>query len=145
MNRKNILKLIAHLEALDNSETSKLGFDMFWTLNTRDRSLHPCGSACCIGGHVASLMIKLGLEDAWRILDDLAPSSAIMSFLDISFKNALDIAFPPSIGSDPEDVRDVEHLDTGPGWRANPAQAVVLLRNFMDTGIVDWDLAMETP
>ena len=59
MNVENLDRLIGHLASLDDSE-----FSMAHT----NRKHHPCGTACCIAGHISELA-KCSLADASDWLD----------------------------------------------------------------------------
>ncbi len=120
-NREGFDALVARLEALDNSETSTLGFDMDKGYAARHHSDHPCGTACCIGGH-ADAMLKEGGVDHY-----MGVSTALAILAGIRDRASKDICFPP---------------DNHPGWKAEPRHAVALLKHYDETGLVDWDKAM---
>ncbi len=58
--------IIDHLRNLDDSEKSPLGFDMNYDHMNTKAAEHPCGSACCIGGHAAMLLKRpvMGISEA---------------------------------------------------------------------------------
>lgn len=103
--------IIGHLRRIDNSEKSKLGFDMNWEYQNRMDSTHPCGSACCIGGHASTLLDN----PTFDIIDDLAELCNIPQ--EISRK----ICWPTG------------HYD------ATLEEAIEVLEHCRDTGLVDWD------
>lgn len=107
--------LIAIIRAVDDSDTSECGFDMVSEAFTRRGSTHPCGTACCIGGHAA-----LALHDI-----SLYPDDAVCLF-GVPLPDATAICYPR----------------LHPGWSAKPHHAIALLEHYRDTGIVDWDRAM---
>lgn len=102
--------LIDHLRKVDDSPTSKLGFDMHWNLAGSKLTDHPCGSACCIGGHAADIM---GLTD-------IQADQALMQFLGIEHGTAYDIAYPDY------------------HWDATLPEAIAMLERFQKTGEVQW-------
>ncbi len=113
----DINDLIAIIRAVDDSQTSKCGFDMQLIAFDRYYTEHPCGTACCIGGHAALALKK----------ERMTPEQAVMSFGVGSSIDADMICYP-----------DPKH----PGWRAKPRHAIRLLEHYRDTGVVDWDFAM---
>lgn len=113
----DINDLIAIIRAVDDSPTSECGFDMGEIAFSRGSSRHPCGTACCIGGHAA---LALGEEGMF-------PEVAVMKFGVGSIIDADEICYPP------------------PGyraWDAKPRHAIRLLERYRDTGVVDWCFAM---
>lgn len=120
----DINDLIEIIRAVDDSPESKCGFDMNRRAGGRNYSLHPCRTACCIGGHAALALGKCNLD----------PESAVARF-GIPATDADAICYPPFF-----DI-DSDH----PGWSAKPRHAIRLLERYRDTGEVDWDFAMSEP
>lgn len=103
--------IIDHLKNLDNSPKSKLGFDMNWEHFETRRSTHPCGSACCIGGHAA---ILLGEDYEGSITD------AVEELCEVPDNVARKICWPSGY------------------YRAPLENAIEMLEKCRDTGMVDW-------
>jgi len=116
MKHPGVQKLIDHLEHLDNSPQSECGFDMNYQADNREHSNHCCGSACCIGGHAALL-----LED-----ENLSPETALSRLCEIPEEDADRLCWPGS-GESHVEYKWVSLHD-----------ALGVLRNYRDTGEVDW-------
>ena len=99
----------------NDDATASAGFDMEEGDVTED-TRHPCGTAACIGGWVKH----------WNGLQNRLFDNAV-SELGIPYKDAVLICSPPN---------------NHPGWHATGQQAASLLRHYIATGVVDWDLAM---
>ena len=109
----SLQKIIDVLKNLDDSPTSQLGFDMRQPLCTRYDTIHPCGSACCIGGHAQRFVPeKISIVDA------------LGSWCDVPHGVSADLCFP-TLDCNP----DVVEL----GW------AIQVLEHCRDTGKVDWN------
>lgn len=108
--------MIDHLKNLDNSETSKMGFDMNYDNTYADGTAHPCGSACCIGGHAAVLLKNKKLDI----------TEAIQTLCDIPYTTAFKICWPPVI-------------DEKNHYEAPLEVAIAVLEHCRDTGEVMWD------
>jgi len=115
MKHPDVNKIIDHLEHLDNSEDSPCGFDMNFEADARDNSKHPCGSACCIGGHAALL---LGNEE-------MCPEDALSQFCDIPSNDAEQLCWP---GRRHEVTYALTTLE----------DVLPVLRHYRDTGEIDW-------
>jgi hypothetical protein len=109
--------IIEVLKHIDNSENSKLGFDMNREYTARTKTEHPCGSACCIGGHAAAI---LG-DGAWDIVESLC------QLCDIPHHISNQLCWPGFTHF--EDYRDIS-LD----------MAIKVLEYCRDYGVVDWGL-----
>lgn len=116
-------KLIRQLRTVSEDPRPDLGFDMRWGYSGRMYSDHPCGSACCIGGHASAILHD---EGSGRN----APHHDFGLLCGVSSKVADAVCFPPTLS----DARN-----------ATPAQAVRLLEILRDEGVVDWTRAMATP
>ena len=108
--------MIDHLKNLDNSETSEMGFDMNYGQRERDATQHPCGSACCIGGHAAVLLKKEKMEI----------SDALQELCDIPHETAYKICWPPA-------------HDEKNHYEAPLEVAIAVLEHCRDTGEVMWN------
>lgn len=117
-----ILELADHIEQLDDSPTSTLGFDMLKAWVSREHSGHPCGTACCIGGHANAL---LGGKFRGATMD------ALVALTGIPDQAASLICYPDSY----------KHPNP---YHSSPKQAARLLRHYAETGEVDWAFAMAT-
>ena len=115
----NLTELASYLRALDNSSESKLGFDMVRTDICAHLSHHPCGKACCVGGHVFLVNGKnLGEEMADKI-HEISEN--------VSLDSCFDLCYPYDLPST---------------WEATPEQAARAVEILRDTGKCDWALAM---
>lgn len=114
---RTIDDLIAIIRAVDDSPISLCGFDMEHSAEGAGYTDHPCGTACCIGGHAALALHDISLE----------PDDAVRLF-GVPLPDATAICYPHP-----------RH----PGCNAKPRHAIALLEHYRDTGIVDWDRAME--
>lgn len=103
--------IIDHLRNIDNSEESDLGFDMNYEYRDRRGSDHSCGSACCIGGHAATLLD----DPSFDITADLA------ELCDLPNEISRKICWPTG------------HYD------ATLEEAIEVLEYCRATGLVDWD------
>lgn len=124
--------IIDHLRKLDNSPTSAMGFDMNTEPAYSSSSEHPCGSACCIGGHAALLLEKQYSPTRHTI------AAALSVLCDIPLKEnrhgeesgiAYDLCWP------------------GREWYCSYSditleQAIQVLEHCRDTGEVDWSIAI---
>ncbi len=126
---KNFNALIAQLEASVDAPAGGLGFDMTTVFTDRDQSPHPCGSACCIGGHAQAILLSRGVFDT-ETMPGVA--TALRELVGIpEYEDAWRICYP-----------------TGPAvvagaWLAEPRHAVALLKHYDETGEVDWVKAMQ--
>lgn len=111
--------MIDYLENLDDSPNSKCGFDMNYEHECTYTS-HPCGTACCIGGHAEKILGEYYSE----------VSFALSKLCDIPRKTASKICWPGSRVKCPE------------AYEATLEQAIKLLEICRDTGEVDWPSAM---
>ena len=120
MKLNNLTELAEFLKNFDDdSPRRKLGFDMKNTYERREDTEHPCGSACCIGGWVQYHnrgTRKMGVDDAVMTI-----TPAGIDELEIHR-----LCFP-----------------TDNGWDATPQQAARAVEILRDTGVCDWDRAME--
>jgi hypothetical protein len=116
MNVEFLDKLINHLENLDNSENSKLGFDMRRLLSDAHMTNHPCGTACCILGHLDTMYDRVGF------------STSFYSELSGLGEHIIDELFFPSSFV----VPNYRHITL--------ERAIAVLKNLKATGIVDWRL-----
>jgi hypothetical protein len=107
-----VQKIIDVLKHVDNSETSKLGFDMNYESSACEGTEHPCGSACCIGGHAA-----FALGDPYMSI-----SQALSDLCTIPHDDAYDICWPDGINYEEITLE----------------QAISMLENYRDTGEIDW-------
>jgi hypothetical protein len=123
MKLKNLTELADLLRGLDNhSPRRKMGFDMQHPYESRHASIHPCGSACCIGGWVQyrnKNTRKLELQDA---VATICPP-------DMSRDEIYRLCYP-----------DTAHDD---GYDATPQQAARAVEILRDTGECDWEEAMK--
>lgn len=115
MKHPGVQKIIDHLETLDNGPTSECGFDMNYEVLHRETSKHPCGSACCIGGHAALL---LGDEEQ-------TPEEALSLLCEIPWRDADRLCWPGRTTA-------VDYSKT------LLTDALDVLRHYRDTGEVDW-------
>lgn len=120
MNETRMNELMDYFAQLDDSETADLGFDMRYTLSESGYTLHPCGSACCIEGHIQELMGGLAMRCR-------PVGGFIAEYLDIPFETAERIALPHGYE---------------PAWEATPRDVIRLLQFLWETGTADWRLAM---
>lgn len=104
-----------HLSMVESPD-SPVRFDMAHTAELRHMTKHPCGSACCIGGHASLLLGK----------HSDAPVTALRELLSIPYMDAYDICYPISLG----------------GYTASLKTAMLLLEHYAATGEVDWDRAL---
>lgn len=116
--------IISHLEMLEGTEQNpniKCGFDMNFEANTRDASKHPCGSACCIGGHATILL------SGWNTLNYQwhDTSSAMADLCGIPCDDAEKICWPMRTYNFPYSYVTLD-------------DALRVLRHYRDTGEVDW-------
>lgn len=118
--RKNLNKLINEIRAIDNSPSSEMGFDMSEWFHGAGWSDHPCGTACCIQGHA---QILFGNPR------DL-PGSSWSTWFGMDTVEWTRITVPPT------EILDRPYMDI------KPHHAVALLKNFRDTGEVNWPLAL---
>ena len=123
MKLNNLTDLADLLRGLDNDKPiDGIGFDMttdWWDMNKSD---HPCGSACCIGGWV----------------QNRNPNTRIMSL-----ESAVQTIAP---GVDVDELDELCHPTTprtNPAWQATPQQAARAVEILRDTGKCDWDEAMK--
>lgn len=110
-------KIIEHLKNLDNSEKSACGFDMSRDSTYAVSTAHPCGTACCIGGH-AALILKM---------PTLSPEAALTLLCDIPHTTADELCWPPT-----------KVLPIGYMTEITLEEAVNVLEHCRDTGEVDW-------
>lgn len=115
----NLTDLAALLRSVDNSPTSKVGFDMA-TPRRGDWTSHPCGTACCIGGwvHIAN-------PDTYCLPLEVAVNSLQP---DLPYHECDTLCYPP------------------PGYQAyhaTPEQAARAVEILRDTGECDWGRAMK--
>ena len=123
MKLKNLTELAEFLKKLDNdSPRRKLGFDMTRSYNDRRGSLHPCGSACCIGGWVQYHNKDTRKMDVEGAVLSISPEGTPWVEVDA-------LCYP--IGLD-DDV-----------WNATPQQAARAVEILRDTGKCDWERAFE--
>ena len=117
----NLTELAEFLKNFDSdSPRRKLGFDMQNTYESRENTEHPCGSACCIGGwvqHHNRDTRKMGVEDA------------VMTIT------------PAGIYAD--EVYRLCYPNHDEAWEATPQQAARAVEILRDTGVCDWERAME--
>lgn len=126
-------KIIDLLRNLDNSPDSEMGFDMNVTHTQMKITKHPCGTACCIGGHAALALREsaeeisnmdphfIGVEQAlmdWCELDKMGVSTALCwpSKNKINYKSYSRIT--------------IDHT-------------IAVLEHCRDTGVVDWSIGLE--
>jgi len=123
MKLKNLTELADLLRGLDNhSPHRKMGFDMQHPYESRHASIHPCGSACCIGGWVQyrnKNTRDMELEHAVR---SISPKGTSLSEI---YK----LCYPTEMGS--------------PAWKATPQQAAKAVEILRDTGKCNWEEAMK--
>jgi len=120
MKLKNLTDLAEFLKKFDNdSLRRKLGFDMTRSYNDRRDSLHPCGSACCIGGWV-----QYHNKDTRRMTVEEAVLS--ISPEGTSQIEVLNLCYPNDLY----------------GWDSTPQQAARAVEILRDTGKCDWDRAL---
>lgn len=120
----NLTDLADLLRSIDNSETSEMGFDMKFSYRQRKDSLHPCGTACCIGGWIQHVNGNEG-EGLVRSLLSICPEST-------SEHEAAEVCFPHGVScyvSNP--------------YEATPEQAARVIEILRDTGKCDWDEALK--
>lgn len=123
MKLNNLTELAEFLKNFDNdSPRRKLGFDMQWGYASRQMSGHDCGSACCIGGwvqHHNKSTRKMPVEYA---VMSICPEGT-------SLEEVYNLCYP-----------DDDNVD---GWDATPQQAARAVEILRDTGVCDWERAME--
>lgn len=131
MRHPGVDPLIKRMELMDNGPTSDCGFDMDHTAETRHCSTHPCGSACCIGGHAALMLIEKAGTDL-HIADWLAeqtygvePGAALAELCSIPLRDAGLICWPGRV------YRILYS-------KVTLEDALRVLRTYRDTGVVDW-------
>ncbi len=105
--------IIDHLKKIDNSEKSLLGFDMNLSHQSALSTDHPCGSACCIGGHAAMLLKR----------PEMLIGDALAKLCSIPRSVATKLCWP-----------DCGH----PGYYAPLEDAVEMLEHCRDTGETLW-------
>ena len=107
-------------------------FNMSRTVHTTD-----CGTSCCIAGAICQFE-GLGVREYMREMPWLGDDGAAALVVDY-------------IGLDLDDDEDTlgkifvpwEHFE-GPDWTFNaPARGAAVIRHFLETGEVDWDLFNE--
>ena len=117
--------MIDYLENLDNSPNSKCGFDMNYEHESHYTD-HPCGTACCIGGHAELILGGYHPEDPEVV-------EALSRLCNIPVKIANKICWPGSRANCPE------------AYEATLEQAIKVLEICRDTGKVDWPKALGSP
>lgn len=116
----NLTDLAALLRSVDNSPTSKGGFDMV-SPRLGDWTDHPCGTACCIGGWVQTA----NPQDTAGLTLGLAVKSLQP---DLDYYECDMLCYPPP----------------GSGaYNATPEQAARAVEILRDTGKCDWVRAMK--
>lgn len=119
---RTIDDLIDILRGIDNGPESATGFDMMYSAPNAGYSKHPCGSACCIGGHATLVLRKPRLD-----LEEAVEAFGVPP--DLSH----DLCYPSGNG-------------LSAGYSASPAQAIRCLQIVRDEGVVDWKRAcVEVP
>lgn len=121
MTRMGISRIIERLGDLDNGPRSMCGFDMNLTAEIRNKTHHPCGSACCLGGHAALMLNREHLE----------PEVALAELCEIPLEDAFDLCWP---GRNMGELS--YHLVT-------LQDALDVLRHYRDTGHVDWSEVLD--
>lgn len=120
--------IIDHLKSLDNGPTSPCGFDMNCTHGAAEYTDHPCGTACCIGGHAALLLMRQGMLSCEVANID----GALALYCDIDETTAARICWPGG----PENSE--EHRYAGSYEEIQLPHTIAVLQRCRDTGIVDW-------
>ena len=113
-------------------------FDMEYSVDTEHDLGDTCGTACCIAGAVCQFEM-LGIDKrakdnslAWSLMSGFGEGvlEITTEYLDISEEDADQLITPFDFCFDPEDYN-------------NPKHAAKVVRKFIDTGIVDWELSEE--
>lgn len=113
---KNLEELAEYFESMDNSSNSEFGFDMNFEWSSRESSMHPCGSAACIGGTIQMFNHETRGLTLIGAVQSISPGT--------SLKQAKKLCFPP----------------TGhQAWHASPMQACAAILMLDREGVVDWD------
>ena len=121
MKLNNLTDLAEFLKGFVNdSPRRKMGFDMQNTYDSRGRTDHPCGSACCIGGWVQYHNKNTRKMEIQNAVLTLAPEG-------MSYNGVFDLCFPHDVDS---------------AWEATPQQAARAVEILRDTGKCDWKRAM---
>jgi hypothetical protein len=121
MNRDNIAKMAVYLDGLDDGEDSNLGFDMRNSLKSATNTIHACGTAACLGGHLQHLFPELR---------QVSLQNAISTHFEVSYLVADQMAYPQE--------GEGEDEDESKAWEATPAEAAAMLRGFTVSGEVFW-------
>ena len=108
MNVKNVIKLIDHLESIDDSE-----------YNQR-RLTHECGSPACVAGHTAYIA---GVN---LLLKSKIGTSSICDYA------------AEYLGLSEEDQRMFFAYPFDYGYITTKREAIIMLRNFLETEEVVW-------
>ena len=113
-------------------------FDMECSVDTEHDLGDTCGTACCIAGAVCQFEM-LGMDRrakdnslAWSWMSGFGKGALEITteYLGISEEDAEPLFIPFDYGIDPEVYN-------------NPKHAAKVVRKFIDTGIVDWELSEE--
>lgn len=96
--------------------SAEIGFDMSHEWVERKSTEHPCGTAMCIGGWVQQLFPETRT---------LTTTDALVAKFGIGFIDAKAMCYPKY-----------------EGWDANKNQAANMIDWYIETGSVDWQLAM---
>jgi len=124
MNKENVLKVA---DAIENHSIPKLGFNMGLFYAKRegetDHTGHNCGTVACIAGWAYT--VERGKMNRNLVAAENAAYNAAKKWLDLSASEASALFYPRW---------EVRHSVT-------TQQAVTVLRNFAETGEVDWSVA----
>lgn len=137
--------MIDILKGVDNTPTSKVGFDMKTATPLEKASeIHPCGTACCIGGwamlHMANeskmewkeWLKEFKNTDLRDIIDETEQhvpfyAATFMVLCDVDVDTAKDVTYRTCF--------DFRHITL--------EVAIECLEHLRDTGVVDYSRALE--
>jgi hypothetical protein len=112
----DLAEFLKTLPANDDPD-AEIGFDM--RRSDPEGGMHPCGSACCIGGWI------------WLCNPETYPLSlagAVTTLAPVKTLEAFKLCYP---------------YETPDAWEATPQQAARAVEILRDEGIADWKRAME--
>ena len=125
MDKEKLLKLADAIEGADQSANSEFAFDMRCFYDFRHRTEHSCGTAACIQGWAQHIDPK---HNAWVI--GSCEIAGFSNWCGVSLYDANEICEPQVIGVNYDNIK--------------PHHAVAMLRHFVDTGDVVWNVEGET-
>ena len=149
MNEKNIKSLISFLE----TETEKHKFAMGHWLNPRDKNNEPtfreeaCGTSACIGGTCEFLAVKekhpeFSITEILDEIDDLRNQWENTKRIPSNIPYFIPSVYLGILKEEAEELTHPYQWPSGNKAGFTRESAIKILRNLLDTGTVDWTIAI---